>query len=421
VPTHLDEMASRLPVLYRDGDLARGWLGQAAVQLEIGEEEGREIQRSHWFDATLELDEAVRLAAPLGIPLEEWQTVLAEYRAWVHAMRDARLQDGAVTVSALERFVVDYATAFGRAVHVDALPDKPVWGDRTARGELVFAETPPARRYDSPGPLEPLLRFSVTQRGLDETRLACLFVGLPDGPESVPVLANLTTGQALVYQGDVPPGARLWLRPTADGHVTATLEGQDVTDRLRSVDDLEPGTPWTSEATPASAITLARGENQLWFLPVAHYDALGLDRFLLALADLRLTEGRWDSATFDNALFYVQPAARLFLSWVETQPATFEIRLPGGSFRSPAGQLDDSLAERDRLGLSLDRAIQQLRASGVRGSARLEPFGEVQPLGDLVRIVGVQRLREIGPTGADRLPDTGGVFEVTPYDGSTFR
>src|SRR4051812_15153070 len=226
--THLEEMAERLPQLYREGELVRGWLGQAAVQVEIADEEGRDVQRSHWFDTTLELDEAVRLAEPLHIPLEEWQSTLNEYRAWVHAMRTARLRDGAVTVGAVETFVESYAEAFERAVHIDVLPPDLGWGTSTERGDLVLAEMPPIRRYERFAPLEPLERFTVAQRGLDETTAAFLLVGLPGGPESVPVIATLTTGQALVSLGEVPVGARLWLRPTDDGHVTATLEGVDV-------------------------------------------------------------------------------------------------------------------------------------------------------------------------------------------------
>ena len=419
--THLDEMAGRLPHLYREGELVRGWLAQTALQLEVVEEEGREVQRAHWFGTTLELSEAARLAMPLDIPLEEWQANLAEYRAWVHALRDARLRDGAVTVEALQHFVVDYATAFERAVHVDVLPPDLVWGDDPERGNLVFAEMPPARRYDRRAPLEPLTRFTVSQRGLDETRAAFLMIGLAEGPESVPLIANLTTGEALVFLGNVPPGARLWLRPTDDGHVTGFLEDEDVTDRIRSVPDLEPGTPWDGEDTPARAITLARGDNELWFLPVAHYDALGLDRFLLALAELRLTQGRWDSAVFDHALFYQEPAIALFLTWIETQPATFEIRLPARWLVSRAGELEESLAERDRLALSLDRAVDRLRASGVRGTVRPAPFDDIQPQSDHLRIVAPLRVREVGPTGADRVPDAGGIFEVTGYGDSTFR
>ncbi|WP_163602939.1 hypothetical protein, partial [Klebsiella pneumoniae] len=64
-----------------------------------------------------------------------------------------------------------------------------------------------------------------------------------------------------------------------------------------------PGEAWspTQVATPAPALTLKRGNNMLWFLPVAHYDVEGLDRFLLALPDLNLAQGRWDSGLFDQA------------------------------------------------------------------------------------------------------------------------
>jgi hypothetical protein len=52
---------------------------------------------------------------------------------------------------------------------------------------------------------------------------------------------------------------------------------------------------------------------------------------------------------------------------------------------------------------------------------RLRPFAEVQRLGDhlLARQPMVQR--EVGPTGADALPDAGGLFGKTPFDNSTYR
>jgi hypothetical protein len=71
--SHVEQMAARLPLLYREGELLTGLLSLVAVQIAIAEEDGRAVQRSHWFDDTLDLDEAVRLAAPLGIPREEWQ------------------------------------------------------------------------------------------------------------------------------------------------------------------------------------------------------------------------------------------------------------------------------------------------------------------------------------------------------------
>lgn len=419
--THLDAMIERLPHLYREGELVQAMLALVAVQLGIAEEDAREIQRAHWFNTTLHLDEAVRLALPLDIPLEEWQFNLAEYRAWVHAIRDARLQDGAVTVPALQNFVVQYAKAYEDAVRIQVLPETLVWGDSTAQNELVFLENPPLRRYDRMPGLEPLFRFTVANQGLDETPAAFLFIGLPGAPESVPVIANLTTGQAIVFLGNVPPGARLWIRPTAANQVEAFLEDADVSDRLRSISELQPGVAWSQADSPAQAITLARGDNEMWFLPVAHYDALGLDRFLLGLADLLLTQGRWDQSSFDHALFYQHPAVLLNLSWVETQPATLQIKLPAGMLSNRAGEFEESLAERERLSLSLNRAVQKLKASGVQAQVKLEMFGEIQAQGDFLRILGAPTFHEVGPTGADAMPDAGGIFEVTGYNDSTFR
>ena len=421
MPTHVDEMVTRLPHLYREGELVRGLLSLAGVQMEIASEDGREVQRAHWFNSTLDLGEAIRLALTLDIPREEWQADLDEYRAWVHGIRDARLRTGAVTVDALQGFVASYSQAYERSVRIQVLPETLIWGVDTAQNELVFQENPFLRRYDRMPSLEPLLRFTVTQNGLHETPASFLFVGLPDAPESVPVIANLTTGEAIVFLGNVPPGARLWLRPTDAGDVQGFLEDEDVTDRLRSISNLQPGLAWTAPVAPARTMTLARGENEMWFLPVAHFDALGLDRFLLALADLLLTQGRWDESFFDRALFYQHPAVLLHMTWVETQPATFEIKLPAGMLRSRAGELAESLLERERLRLSLNTAVQRLKASGVRAAVSLEAFGEIQPQGDHLRILSAPVFREVGPTGADSFPDAGGLFEVTGFNDSTFR
>jgi hypothetical protein len=285
----------------------------------------------------------------------------------------------------------------------------------------VFEEQPPLRRVDPAFALEPLQQFSVQQRGLDDTPAAFLLTGIGGAPEFVPVIANLTTGQALIFKGSIREGERLWLRPTPEGAVEATLGNDDVTDRLHSVASIEPGVPWTATETPAQAITLVRGENELWFLPVAHFDEPGLDRFLLALADLQMRQGRWEETGFDHSLFYQEAGVQLTMTWVETQPATFAIRLPASMLRNAEGELEESLAERDRLALSLDRAVESLRPAGVRASLVMEPFREIQGQGDHVDVIAPLRVHEVGPTGADRMPDAGGVFEVTDFNDSTFR
>ena len=426
-PARVGAMADRLPTLYRDGELIRGLLAQYAVQIEDLSEEAIGVQRAHWFETTLELSEAARLAALLDIPPEPWQG-LGEYRAWVPALRDARLSRGAVTPAAIQTFVADYARGYQAAVGITALPELPRvdWPDEPQPGAVAFVENPRRRRYvRAPliGGIEPLHQFSVTQRGLDESPVGLLLAGLPTAPECVPVIANLTSGQALIFLGSVPPGARLWLRPLADGTVEGRLEGTDVSDRLRSVSGLVPGVPWNESRVerPARALVLRRGRNALWFLPVAHFDALGFDRFLMALPDLLLAQGRYDESAFDHALFYQDPAVVLRLSWVETEPASFEVHLPGGSLRNLSGELEESLVERDRLTFSLNLGVQKLKAAGVAAAVRLRPFAEEQRQSDALTGVMPIVQRERGPSGADRLPDSGGVFEVTRFEASTFR
>ena len=70
---HVESMLKRLPQLYRDGELVRDVLELPALQIEILEEEALEVQRAHWFDTTLELEEASSLAAILDIAPEPWQ------------------------------------------------------------------------------------------------------------------------------------------------------------------------------------------------------------------------------------------------------------------------------------------------------------------------------------------------------------
>ncbi len=423
-------MLKRLPQLYRDGELVRDVLEIPGVQIEILGEEAVEVQRAHWFDQTFDLAEAARLGALLDIPPEPWQE-LDEYRVWLHSLVEARLRFGSVTIPAMQEFVADYTAGFQRAARVPQLLEMPSippppWDTPAPPSAPDFIENPPARRYQrapSAGGIEPLHQFTIVNKGLDETQVGFLMVGLPAAPESVPVIANLTTGQALIYMGNVPTGARLWIQPAASGNVEAVLEGEDVTTRMRSISGLTPGTPWpeTSVERPARSITLRRGENAFWFLPVAHFDALGLDRFLLALADLLLQQGRFDETQFDRALFYQDPAVILRATWIETPPAIFEINLPAGALLSRPGELEDALQEREQLGSSLNQAIYKLKAAGVGASVTLQPFRDIQ--GQMDRLTQVLPLvfREVGPTGADQLPDAGGIFEITSFNDSTFR
>jgi hypothetical protein len=427
--TRTANITARLPGLYRDGDLLGAVLDQPALALEILDEDTLEVQRAHWFDAALELDEVARLAAVLDIGPEPWQD-LGEFRAWVHALLAAMLEHGAVGVRALQVFVEQYLARLALSAGVPRLlletpakaedwrTDPATASPTDATSRPAFYENPPVRRQLRVTGTEPLQKFTATNGGLAPVTASFLLVGLPAGPEYVPVLANASTGRAVAYLDAVPPGQRLWLR--ADG--TARLENRDVTAAVRTVARLTPGQPWQrTDVDPApTPITLQRGANELWFLPVAHYGAPGLDRVLLALAGLELTQGRYDQSSFDAALFVMDPGVAVTVGWTESAPATVLIELPGGGLLSRAGRRDAAYAVRDDLGRALDQGVGGLAAAGVRTAVTLAPFREEQPQTDYLtgRIPLV--MRERGPTGADRLPESGGLFDVTGYQDSNF-
>ncbi|HSD78381.1 MAG TPA: hypothetical protein VLA98_13300 [Solirubrobacteraceae bacterium] len=423
---HAHAMAGRLPALYAEGELTAAVLGVPGIALEIADEDLVAVQRSHWFDRAVERDDAAKLAAVLDLEPESWQG-LRTFRAWLHALRDALLLEGAVTVGGIRRFVRDYAGGFQEALRVAVLPPLDRFEPQPSDVRGAIVEQPPRRREvraPASGGVEPLHRFAVRQTGLFAAPAAVLLTGLPEGPEHVPVVVNLTTREAVVFRGTVGVGERLWLVPRADGTLAASLEHRDVSDRAVSVAPAEPGHPWEEAAVtaPARALTLLPGANELWFLPVAHFDLDGLDRFLLALADLELRLGRWDETAFDHSLFDLDAAVALHVAWTEREPAAFDVSLPAGTLRHAAGAEAGARAARDQLAASLQASVGRLRGAGVRAGVTLRPFAEVQRAHE--HLTGTAPLRvapEIGPTGADALPEPGGVLDVTPFDDSTYR
>jgi hypothetical protein len=331
----------------------------------------------------------------LDIATEPWQS-LAELRPWVHGLRDAQ-RDGSVTPRAVTQFVARYTAGYEAANRVALVSDPSP--------DLI--ENPHLLRTLRPGTVEPLQRFVVTNRGLAPAPMAAVLTALATaGPEYAPTLANVTTGELIVYRGAIPPGQRLIVRSSVGGTI-AELEGVDVSDRLR-VEGARP-------------IMLVPGENVLRFLPLAHYDTPGLDRFLLAVAGDDLRQGRWSETAFDRSLFYQDPAIVLSVAWVETTPAAFRVELAAETMTSPPGGLGAALAARAELTAALDSALARLAAAGVRSAVVARAQHESQPATDRLRAVLPVTHREVGPTGADRLPEPGGVFDVTDFDDSTMR
>ena len=422
---HAQRMAARLPSLWRDGELVASVLGAPGVAVDVIDEDVIAVQTAHWFDRAVEPADVAKLAALLDLVPEPWQTV-GLFRAWVHAFRDALLRDGAVTTDAVTGFVRAYGEAFQKGEDLLALPPLDEFESEPSPIRPALVENPPLRREQrtpTTGGIEPLHQFELVNGGLDPSPVSFLLTGLPDGPECVPLLANVTTGDALVYMGPVATGKRLWIGADGAGAAVARLERDDVTDRLVSITGLEPGRPWDapSVVTPARALMLLPGANAMWFLPVAHFDQPGLDRFLLALAGLDMREGRYDETGFDSSLFYLDPATTLHAVWQEAEPAAFSVELPAGTLRHPAGAEADARAARGQLETSLRASVDRLRAAGVRAGVALQPFRETQRTADALVSIQPVVQREIGPTGADAITDAGGVFGVTTYDDSLFR
>lgn len=435
--SHTASMAGRLPLLYREGELIGQLLDLVANQIAILDEEELTVRRSHAFGTATELTDAAKLGALLDLAPQDWQD-LELYRAWVNAIRDAILRDGAVTRAALKDLVQRYSAAFQDVVGLALVPEllrppdtgpPPDWATAPSANRLAFVEFPERRRFgpdhlgSSYGSIEPLTSFILTNRGLNPTRLAFLLGGLVTGPEYVPVIANLTTGRALAYTGLIRPGQRLWLGTDTGGNGSAVLEGNDVSHRLRSITSFTPGTAWAETAidTPAKPLTLELGANELWFLTVATYDAPGLGRALFALAGHDLVQGRFDSARFDHALFVQAPAVRLEATWLEQQPAAVDVHLPGGRMLCPAERTLEGVAQREVLRRSLDQAMARVRAAGVATSVTLDAFSEGGPQLDRLRLASPVVARDSGSVGADALPDSSGQFDVTRFDTSTYR
>ncbi|HEY3485967.1 MAG TPA: hypothetical protein VGK49_11315, partial [Ilumatobacteraceae bacterium] len=279
-------------------------------------------------------------------------------------------------------------------------------------------------RLPAVGGWEPLARLLVTNAGIDPVPWAVVLTGQAGGSEFAPFIANRTTGQAIVYRGELAVGARLTIAPGAANPtlLRATLDGTDVSDRLDTYSTLVPGPhgPGPRAETNMTQL-LALGTNELWFLPLAHYDTPGLGRFLLALADDALRTGRYDETLYDHSIFAQHPQMAAWVAWVEHEPASFEIRLPAQLMRTDAGRTNDGIASRERLETGLDTAVDRLAGVGIATDVVLDRHAERQPGDDRLVAIFPKTVREVGPTGADGIPDSGGLFDVTEYDDSVLR
>lgn len=388
----LDRILDLLPPPYAvaaDGTLAR-LLATVAQELDAAQEDVDRLRRTHWIRQAYRLEDAGKLGALFGVAPLQWED-LAAYRVRLLALVQARLA-GALGPVEIKRFAEQYLRGAedalgamlvpGMATATDAWTATP---DRPGCRPLRFVEFPERLRSSAAlaarnGMVPVLHRWTEANRGLEDSMASFRVTGLLGGRTCVPMLVNLTTGDMILYADRVPAGVTVTIGPADSDDpraARATIDGRDVSHRLRSMAGIALGVPFTPEMLDPSPRLPAfpRGPSDWVFLSIGLYDVRGLDHVFFALAGEDLREGRFDESGWDQSLFPSGPIAQLEMTWAETEPASFEVRVPRGLVVEPGGALAQG-AVWQVVADALEDAIGSLHAAGVRGAAVFEPFGE---------------------------------------------
>jgi hypothetical protein len=165
--------------------------------------------------------------------------------------------------------------------------------------------------------------WTVNPRSIAETvPELTITVEMENGRITEPTLTNLTTGESIVYKGEVGHGEELKI---IDG--MASLNGEDRTDML------------STRKVPS----LPRRRSRWQFK-----EYLGAN------------QGVFDESQFDRSVFVVDVTSSVTFVWVACQPAAFEVRIPR-----------DSL---EKAGISaeyLQDMVNSAKACGVRGEVKV--------------------------------------------------
>jgi hypothetical protein len=391
---HLERILELLPPPYsvaRDSVIS-GVLELIAAEMEAFQEDLDRMRQTHWINFCYRLEDAEKLAALVGVRRYAWEN-LPLFRIRLLSTVAARLK-GALGPNEIREFVYLYlrdteaimaaslVPGLQTVNSVDAFRQDP---SRALFRPLALQENPPVRR-ESPvlelrgGNVPYLFRWEEKNEGLDETIVRVDVTGVIERRTTTPVIANLTTGDLVGFRGPIGFGRTLTIdvsrldaaRPRL---ASAVLDGADVTASLFSVSGFEMGEPLTPDRIDDGPLAprLARGANEFVFLSIGMFSIKGLNRYFSSTAADDLREAAFDETRFDHALFPSGPVARLSLGWQETQPATFEVRIPRYIVREPAGsKLHQQAAQ------GLEETIDELRAAGVAARVRYMPFAETQ-------------------------------------------
>lgn len=412
-------------------------LDVVALELETFQEDLDRMRQCHWIRFAYRLADAEKLAALMGITRLPWEG-LQQFRERLLPLISARLQ-GALGPSEIKGFTYEYLLRSEQVlgcVFVPGLQRTPFENafepaaERPHMRHLELKENPERLRVSATlqaraGRVPYLHRWRETNKGLTETTISLRIAGLSGGRTSVPVLVNETTGDLIGYAGRIAFGQRLVVESSGGGErlTSATLDGVDVTHRLFSLAGFSLGVPFAKgdlDAQPRLP-RLQRGANDFIFLSVGLYDIRGLNRFFFAMAGKDLYEGVFDQTFFEQSLFPSGPVACLDMDWVETEPASFELRVPRCVVVEPFKLVASSTVRTyEQLEDGLRDAIGQLHAAGVRADVRFVPFVEVQQQRVKVTLPWKVLERELGPVGTTEGVDQGGRFGESSLGGSRF-
>jgi|GEM_PF-2316014 len=352
----LDAVLNRLPPIYtlQPGSLLHQVMALFGNHLTTYDEDMNRVQRSHWVDTAFERQDVAKLGALFDIAPAPWEPTYL-YRQRLKATIAARLR-GAVSRDVLEFVLVQIIDAAQQSLGLRFfdLPStvgtgQPVFYTGESSDPMVpaFIEFPKRRQrsvalMEQRGLLRSLGKVTLTTRGLYPVPLQGVLRGVNGGLTTVPVLVNLTNGQVLVYVGDLPCGQELRLGLGEEGELTATVGDRNVQDQIYTGSGFVPGaqfTPLVPDESP-HPLRLERGDNQIWYFPLALFDANSLNAGVYGMPAVDLQHGRFAElgqepigTLFDKSLFEQPPGVSLDLWWDEDSPANFRFTIPTGALR----------------------------------------------------------------------------------------
>lgn len=438
----LDNMLQRLPPIFNveQGSLLYQVMALFANMLAAYDEDMNRVQRSHWIDTAFDREDLEKLGVLFNVPAAAWEPDDL-YRTRLKVTIAARLR-GAVTRDVLEFVIVQIIDGAQKSLGTRyfELPTTVSNGRsvfHTGPSELpsqaAFIEFPGQRRrceqlVNNKGLLRALGKFTVNNKGLHPVPLQGVIRGVNNRQTIVPVIVNLTNGHVFTYIGDLHCGHELHFGVDKKGQVVAQLNGKDVSGDIFTGRDFVPGAEFTPIIPDPEPLPLMfeRGENRLWYFPLALFDEKILNVGGYGMPAVDLQHGRFADRTmenvgtlFDKSLFEQPYGVSLDLWWDEDTPARFHFEIPAGVIRRDTNSNSDLEADRTRLFALLQQTVNLLRAAAIDGRVLARPLRDMQKSSDRVRILDPTQVKD-EMRMESRLSGLSALFDVSALEGSRF-